>query len=69
MERYRIVRFFQDNRERKLIKTNVTLEEAKDHCRLKITEGEGWFDGFEKYHDNRGGKREHKTEGVGAKGE
>ena len=42
-----IIRFFQDGREREIIETGLTLEEAKEHCSDPDSAGDGWFDGFE----------------------
>lgn len=46
---YKIIRFFKGvNHDRKIIKTNLTLEEAQAHCRNPLTAKEGeWFDGYE----------------------
>jgi hypothetical protein len=44
---YKIVRFYQDERPRKVVKTGLTLEEAQEHCNDESTHGEGWFDGYE----------------------
>lgn len=58
---YKIVRMFKDSDNNKTIKTGLTIEEAREHCRdsetssstcklaknIKITESKGaWFDGF-----------------------
>jgi hypothetical protein len=49
---YKIVRFFQDGRNRRTIKTGLTLEEAQSHCEREESceredaAGEGWFDGY-----------------------
>ena len=47
---YKIVRFcFDENDEnhRRIIKTGLTLEEAKEHCQREDTHEKGvWFDGF-----------------------
>ena len=46
---YRIVRFFQErHKEREIIYTGLTLEEAKKHCNDPNTWGPGWFDGYER---------------------
>jgi hypothetical protein len=47
---YRIVRFFKqkDKVYRAVQKTGLSLEDAQKHCQSKYTEGEGWFDGYEK---------------------
>ena len=43
---YKIIRFrFKGNN--RVIKHNLTLEEAQAHCRRDDTEGDGWFDGYE----------------------
>jgi len=56
MDSYRIVRFYADNRERRVLQTGLTLEEAQDHCndpetssRTTTTDSEPgtWFDGYE----------------------
>ena len=53
---YRITRFFKVTSTNRTIKTGLTLEEAKEHCRdletssrtcKKNTEGGEWFDGYE----------------------
>lgn len=44
---YMIVRFFQDDRPKEIIKRGLTLKEAQDHCNCPKTHGEGWFDGYE----------------------
>ena len=46
MDTYSIIRFFNNGRERKVIDTGLSLEEAKEHCRRDDTEGEDFFDGF-----------------------
>ena len=48
MMKYKIVRFFQDDRESKTITTDLTLEEAQEHCNDPETSGKGWFDGYTK---------------------
>lgn len=50
-ERYKIVRHFNPakhpNRDREVIKTGLTLAEAKKHCKDPATHKElDWFDGF-----------------------
>ena len=49
-ERYKIIRFFRDNnRPRRIIKRDLTLKEAQQHCSDPNTRKEGvWFDGYEK---------------------
>ena len=47
--KYKIVRFYQDDRENKTIKTGLTLDEAQAHCQDPKTSGDGWFDGYDKY--------------------
>lgn len=45
METYKIVRFvFQG--ENKIVKRDLTLEEAQEHCTKEETHGDGWFDGY-----------------------
>ena len=50
--KYQIIRFYAkedhpDNR--KVIKENLTLEEAQEHCSKEETHKPGvWFDGYEK---------------------
>lgn len=46
MATYRIVRFYQDDRPTKVIKTGLTLETAQQHCNRDDTRGTGWFDGY-----------------------
>ena len=43
---YKIIRFFQDERESRTIKRGLTLEEAQKHCQDPKTSGDGWFDGY-----------------------
>lgn len=60
--RYKIVRMYRDKGERHVVRCNLTLEEAKEHCRhpetssstctswegLRETQKMGaWFDGYE----------------------
>lgn len=47
MDSYKIIRFFRDDRPKKIIKTGLTLEEAQAHCNDESTCGEDWFDGYE----------------------
>lgn len=47
--KYNIYRFYYKKRPRKLIKKNVSLDEAKEHCINPETSKVGkWFDGFQK---------------------
>ncbi len=54
-ETYKIVRFYQDNRERRTIGGGLTLSEAQEHCKdpessstTTTTDKESgvWFDGY-----------------------
>lgn len=47
---YKIIRFFSDDlNDPKIIKTGLTLEEAREHCNRKDTRKAGvWFDGYTK---------------------
>lgn len=45
---YKILRFYQDDRDAKLVKTGLTLDEAQAHCSDESTQGIGWFDGYTK---------------------
>ena len=48
-ERYKIIRFFRDNRPKRVVKMDLTLKEAQQHCSDPNTRKEGvWFDGYEK---------------------
>lgn len=42
---YSIVRFFRNGAD-EVIKSGLTLEEAKAHCNQIDTSGDGWFDGY-----------------------
>ena len=55
---YKIIRFYSDNRDNKTIETNLTLEEAREHCHDDETSSDtatgensnipgNWFDGYE----------------------
>ena len=47
---YYIIRFHQDDNHpdhRRIIRCNLTLEEAQAHCNDEATHGEGWFDGYD----------------------
>jgi len=46
---YKIIRFFREmGGYGKIIKRNLTLDEAQAHCRNPLTMKEGeWFDGYE----------------------
>jgi hypothetical protein len=46
MQKYKIVRFFQDNRDTEIIAEGLSLAEAQAHCQRDDTQGEGWFDGY-----------------------
>lgn len=47
---YSIYRFYaEEGKKRKLIKTNLTEKQAREHCEDPTTRKEGvWFDGFVK---------------------
>jgi len=48
--KYKIVRFYQDSSHSKhnsIIKTGLTLKEAREHCNRPDTQEVGkWFDGY-----------------------
>lgn len=44
---YRIIRFYQDDRDTEIVVRGLTLDQAQAHCRREDTHGEGWFDGYE----------------------
>ena len=44
---YKIIRF-RFKGPSKVIKTGLTLEEARTHCQRADTAGPGWFDGYTK---------------------
>lgn len=48
--RYKIVRFYQDERPRVTRARGLTLEQAQAHCQREDTHGPGWFDGYEEEH-------------------
>jgi len=43
---YEIVRFSRGERGQRVMRTGLTLEEARAHCQDPKTRGEHWFDGF-----------------------
>jgi hypothetical protein len=46
---YKIIRFYaQRGKEKDIINTGLTLEQAEAHCSRDDTHGDGWFDGREK---------------------
>ncbi len=51
---YRIVRFYKERgKSRRVIKRNLTLEEAQQHCNDPAAEKQGeWFDGFKSEESN-----------------
>ena len=48
MSKYKIYRFYQkENKQAKLIKSGLTLEQTQKHCQDPTTEKTGeWFDGY-----------------------
>ena len=44
--RYMIIRFHKTKNSR-IIKRNLTLDEAQAHCRREDTQGKEWFDGYD----------------------
>ena len=48
MSTYKIVRFFFDDKEPEIVRTGLTLKQARDYCSSKESKGEGWFDGYTK---------------------
>ena len=55
MTTYKITRFFQ-NAPSIVIRTGLTLEEARKHCNDPATSGRNWFDGYEEEKESRRGK-------------
>jgi len=51
---YKIIRFYSaDGRPRTVVKRNLTLDEARAHCRNPSTMKAGeWFDGYESQQTN-----------------
>ena len=53
VDRYKIYRYFNDDRPTRLMFSGLTLEEAQFHCndkkthKLEHTEGD-WFDGYKR---------------------
>ena len=54
MKTYKIIRFFRDSYEKKVIKRGLTLKEAQAHCKRPDTHGtidktgtRPWFDGYD----------------------
>lgn len=49
MSTYRIVRYFRPDSQKtqpKNLPTELTLDEAQEHCNSDATHGETWFDGY-----------------------
>jgi hypothetical protein len=44
---YRIVRYSQ-NGPREVLYEGLTFDEVRAHCNNPATQGQGWFDGFER---------------------
>ena len=52
-KKYNIVRFYQNsNTGQRIIKRDVTLAEAQEHCKDERTHGDGWFDGYREQHND-----------------
>ena len=48
VETYKIIRMYRDeNRNSRVVKRGLTLEEAQEHCGREDTHGDGWFDGYD----------------------
>lgn len=48
MTTYKVIRFYKDHmRDKKVIMTGLTLEQAQAHCKREDTRGDDWFDGYE----------------------
>lgn len=43
---YKIIRFRRHGKSR-VVRNNVTLTEAQEHCSDEKTHGDGWFDGYD----------------------
>ena len=46
MDKYNIVRFYKDCERTKIIRMNLSLDEAQQHCKSGLTHGINFFDGF-----------------------
>ena len=46
MDKYNIVRFYKDCERTKIIRKNLSLDEAQRHCQSELTHGVNFFDGF-----------------------
>lgn len=51
IDRYKIVRYFQDDREAEIIVRGLSEAQAKEHCQRDDSRGPGWFDGYTKEWD------------------
>ena len=47
VERYTIIRFFQDGRDSEVQTTGLSLEAAQAHCRSTESLGPDWFEGYD----------------------
>jgi hypothetical protein len=46
---YKITRFYlDDNKESEVVRTGLTLEQARKHCQSPSSKGDDWFDGYTK---------------------
>lgn len=48
MTTYNVIRFFADSRDSEVVRSGVSLEEARAHCQREDTRGDDWFDGYQR---------------------
>ncbi len=49
MDKYKVLRYYRDeNKRTEVVARGYSLAQAKNHCRMRCTQCDDWFDGFTK---------------------